>query len=452
MRTMVPAILAALSVLIVTSAPVRAKVFEPESFMLANGMQVVVIRNHRMPVVTHMVWYKAGAADEPPGRSGVAHLLEHLMFKGTARNPDGAFSRIVAANGGQENAFTSYDYTAYFQTVARDRLGLMMALEAERMDDLAFDDAQFAAERDVVLEERRQRTDNDPGARLAERVDAAFFVNSNYRRPIIGWEHEIRALTADDVRGFYRRWYRPANAVVVIAGDVTAADVRPLAEQTYGAIAAAPASERLVLAEPEPLTARTVVLQEPRVRQPYWSRHFPASSYGTGAEERADALEVLAEVLGGGPTSRLYRALVVDGGTAVAANAGYDPSRRGPSRLTLSASPRDGVAIDALAALVEAEIARAVAEGFTDDEVARGKERLTRQAIYARDALSTGAHVLGEALSLGRSIGSVEAWPARIAAVTAAQVNAAARAVLDPRRAVTALLLPEPGRPPAEAR
>jgi zinc protease len=317
------------------------------------------------------------------------------------------------------------------------------------MVNLAFSDVEFASEREVVLEERRQRVDNDPGARLAERVDATFFINSNYRRPIIGWEHEIRGLTADDVRHFYRSWYNPANAVLVIAGDVTADAVRPLAERTYGAIAEAPLQERLVLDEPVPLTARTVVLQEARVRQPEWVRHFPAPSYGTGPEESTDALEVLAEILGGGPTSRLYRTLVVDGNKAVSVRAAYDPSRRGPSRLSIIASPREGVAISELEAVVEAEIGRAVREGFGDVEVARGKERLSRQAIYARDALTTGAHILGEALSLGRTIDAVETWPARIEAVTSAQVNAVARAVLDRRRAVTARLLTETGEPPA---
>lgn len=423
------------------AGPAGARVFDPQTFTLANGMQVVVIANHRMPVVTHMVWYKVGAADEPPGRSGLAHLLEHLMFKGTAHHPAGTFSRIVAANGGHENAFTSHDYTAYFQSVARDRLGLMMELEADRMANLAFDDAAFAAERDVVLEERRQRVDSDPAALLAERVDATFFVNSSYRRPVIGWEHEIRALSADDVRAFYKRWYRPANAILLVAGDIGLDEVRMLAEKTYGALDGAAVPQREVLDEPPPLGARQVTLHSDRVRQPAWWRHFPAPGYGTGDQATADALEVLAEVLGGGPTSRLYRALVVEAGKAVAASAGYDPSQRGPTRLTLSASPRPGVTIGALAALVEAELAKVVRDGVSADEVARVKERLASEAIYARDALATGAYVLGEALALGRTIADVEGWPERIAAVSAEQVTAAARAVLDDHHAVTALLL-----------
>ena len=423
------------------SGAATAGVFNPETFTLANGMQVVVITNHRMPVVTHMVWYKAGAADEPPGRSGLAHLLEHLMFKGTARHPGTAFSRIVASNGGQENAFTTYDYTAYYQSVAKDRLGLMMELEADRMANLAFDDAAFTGEKDVVLEERRQRIDNDPAALLSERADATFFVNSNYRRPVIGWEHEIRALSADDLRTFYRTWYRPNNAVLVVAGDVTVDEVRPLAEKTYGALAAAPVPAHLVLAEPPPLTEGVITLRNARVRQPAWTRHFPAPGYGTEPEATADALEVLAEALGGGPTSRLYRALVVEAGKAVSASAGYDPSKRGPARLTIAASPRPGVTTDELQSLIEAEIAKVVREGFGAEEIARTKDRLISQAIYARDTLSTGAYVLGEALALGRAIEDVETWPDRIAAVSAEQVNAVARTVLDDRHAVTVLLL-----------
>ncbi len=230
--------------------PARAGVFNPQTFRLENGLQVVVVPNHRVPVVTQMVWYKAGSADEPPGRSGVAHLLEHLMFKGTKTLAPGEFSRILARNGGRENAFTSYDYTGYYQTVALDRLELVMEMESDRMTNLVITPEQLDTERRVILEERRLRVDNDPSAILAEQVNAALFMNHPYRRPIIGWEHEIRAIELDDVLHFYRRWYTPKNAVLVVAGDITAEKLRPLAERTYGRIPAAGATPRKRPSEP----------------------------------------------------------------------------------------------------------------------------------------------------------------------------------------------------------
>ncbi len=230
--------------------PANAAVFTPETFMLKNGMQVVVIQNHRVPVVSHMVWYRVGAADEGPGETGVAHFLEHLMFKGTPSYPDGEFSTIVARNGGQENAFTSYDYTGYYQTVARDRLELVMAMESDRMSNLVLSDEDISTERLVVLEERRSRTDNNPSAILNEQVNAALFLNYPYRDPVIGWENEIRELNRDAILGFYQRWYAPNNAILVVAGDITAYELRPLAEKYYVAVPRAYAPERVRPAEP----------------------------------------------------------------------------------------------------------------------------------------------------------------------------------------------------------
>jgi zinc protease len=208
------------------------------SFNLANGMQVVVIPDHRTPVVTHMVWYKNGSADDPPGKSGIAHFLEHLMFKGTETRPKGMFSNLVSELGGQENAFTSFDYTAYFQKVAKEHLGTMMSFEADRMKNLVLSDEDVLPERDVVLEERRMRTDSDPGAQLSESLGRTLYVNHPYGLPIIGWQHEIEGLNREDALAYYRRFYTPENAILVVAGDVTEAAVRSLAEETYGRIAA----------------------------------------------------------------------------------------------------------------------------------------------------------------------------------------------------------------------
>lgn len=437
-----PVLLAAAIFLVAAGRPAADGVFNPQTFTLANGMRVVVIPNHRVPVVTHMVWYQAGSADEPAGKSGIAHFLEHLMFKGTGKLAPGEFSRILARNGGQENAFTGHDYTVYHQTVAVDRLGLVMEMEADRMTNLVLSVDDIETERLVILEERRQRTGNSPAAILGEHIDAALYLNHPYRRPIIGWEHEIRALSMDDILAFYRRWYTPGNAILVVAGDITADQLRPLAEATYGRIPAAPVTPRVRPAEPPHNAARRVMLRDPRVRQPSWSRTFLAPSYTSGDSRHAYPLEVLEEILGGGATSRLYRSLVVERQLAVSAGSGYRPGRRGPSRFTFYANPRPGVTMETLEAAVEGEIDTLLDRGVTAAEVEWAKRRLRAAAVYARDSLNTGARVLGAALATGRDVEDVEEWPQRISAVTPEQVDAAARAVLRSNRSVTALLLP----------
>ena len=305
-------------------------VFNPESFTLENGMQVVVVSNHRMPVVTHMVWYKTGSADEPAGKTGVAHLLEHLMFKATKTLPSGEFSRRVARVGGSENAFTSLDYTGYFQTVALEHLESMMSMEADRMRNLVLDPEEVETERLVVLEERSQRTDNNPGAILREHVNAAMFLNYPYRLPIIGWEHEIRALSVDDLRAFYRKWYTPANAILVVAGDITAERLKPLAEKTYGKIPSFPAVDRNRPSEPKQTASRRVMLKDARVRQPSLSRSYLAPSRvtpvtGGAGTEHSYALDVLSGVIGNGASSQIYRSMVVEQKIAVSAGGGSAP-------------------------------------------------------------------------------------------------------------------------------
>ncbi len=421
-------------------------VFNPQSFTLKNGMQVVVLPNSRVPVVTHMVWYKVGSADEPPGQSGVAHLLEHLMFKGTKSRPSGEFSRIVARNGGTENAFTSLDFTAYFQTVASDRLELMMSMEADRMSNLVLDPKEVDTERLVVLEERRSRTDNEPGAILSEHVNAALFLNYPYRQPVIGWEHEIKALNVDGLRDFYQRWYYPANAILIVAGDITVEKLRPMAERTYGQIPARPFVARNRPSEPPQAASRRVELKSPRVRQSSWQRTYLAPTRltairGGGGVEHADALEILADVLGGGSTSPLYRSLVIEQKLAISAGAGYRSSGMGPGRFMLYGSPRPGVSIEQLETAMEAELAKVLDAGVSDEDVQRAKTRTLAEAIFALDSLATGARIFGSALASGRTIDEVENWPHRIEAVTTEAVNAAARAVLKDQPSVTSLLL-----------
>ena len=443
----------ALAAALLSPLPAAAQVFNPTTYRLDNGLQVVVVENHRAPIVSHMVWYRVGAADEVPGKSGIAHLLEHLMFKGTPSVPPGEFSKIVARMGGRDNAFTSSDYTAYYQNVAADRLEAVMKMEADRMRNLTLDDSNVTTERAVVEEERRSRTDNNPQALLAEQVEAALYLNHPYRRPIIGWASEIAKLSRQDALDFYKRWYAPNNAILVVAGDVQPEKVRQLAETYYGPLKPENVPERQRIEEPPPVAARIVTLSDARVQQPSWSRSYLAPSYASSADKAQPyALEVLAEILGGNTTARLYKSLVVEQGVATSASAWYDPSSLDHTTFGVAATPRPGIAMDKLQAAMDKEIARVLEKGIDAAEVERAKERLRANVVYARDSLHTAAQVLGQALTTGQTVEDVEAWPARIAAVDAAQVNAAARAVLDAKVSVTGVLLPAPGVATAAAR
>jgi zinc protease len=411
------------------------------SFNLANGMQVVVIPDHRTPVVTHMVWYKNGSADDPPGKSGIAHFLEHLMFKGTETRPKGMFSNLVSELGGQENAFTSFDYTAYFQKVAKEHLGTMMSFEADRMKNLVLSDEDVLPERDVVLEERRMRTDSDPGAQLSESLGRTLYVNHPYGLPIIGWQHEIEGLNREDALAYYRRFYTPENAILVVAGDVTDAAVRSLAEETYGRIAArGEAPRRNRTAEPPIPAARRVELSDPKVEQPSFQRYWLAPSYRTAKGSEAHVLEVLAHLLGGGQTSRLYRALVQDQELTVNAGAWYMGDAVDLTRFAIYAVPRAGVELKDVERATEKVIV-ALQDGIDPGELARTKTRLVADAVYARDSQATLARIYGSTLAVGGTLKDVQDWPELIDSVTAAQVMAAARERLSPRAAVTGYLL-----------
>lgn len=438
-------VLVLLTVVAVSLPPLaRAQIFNPETFMLDNGMQVVVISNHRAPVVRHMVWYKVGAADEAPGETGIAHLLEHLMFKGTKTSAPGVFSAAIARNGGQENAFTSYDYTAYHQTIARDRLEMVMRMEADRMTNLVITAEQVVPERDVVLEERRSRTDNNPSAQLREQVNAALYLNYPYRRPIIGWEHEIRALDVDRIRAFYKRYYAPNNAILVVEGDVTVAELKPLAEKYYGAIPSGPDIARERTTEPPARADRRVILKHDRVTQESWSRQYIAPSYRYGESVHAYALQVLAEIVGGGPSSRLHKKLVLDDAIALSAGAFYDADDLGPATFGFYASPKNGVAMDKIEKTVMAEMERILTGGVTAGEVDGAIERMRNNAVFARDDFGTAARVFGSTLTSGGSVDEVENWLHRIEEVTVEDVSAAAKHVLEGTHHVTAELLAKP--------
>jgi len=414
-------------------------------FALSNGLEVVVIPDRRTPVVTHMIWYRVGSADEEQGKSGIAHFLEHLMFKGTAKHPMGHFSRTLATLGGQENAFTSSDYTAYYQRVTSDHLEQVMAFEADRMTGLVLTDAVVLPERDVVLEERRMRTDSDPGAQLGEAVQAALFVNHPYGRPVIGWEHEIRALNRQEALAFYRRFYAPNNAILVIAGNVTADEVRKSAEKIYGTL---PRNNSILARvrpqEPEPRANRRIVLSDIRVAQPGLTRSYLVPSYRSAKPGEAESIEVLAHVLGAGTLSRLYRALVMEKGIASSAGAWYGGTSYDLTRFALSVTPRPGVSLDDLELAVDGVIADVVANGITEADLARAKTKLVADTVYAWDDQFTLARMYGAALATGNTIEAVREWPDRIRAVTTDQVQAAARNWLEARRSVTGHLIKPP--------
>lgn len=423
-----------------------AAVFSPTHFKLENGLEVVVIENHRVPAAVQMLWYKVGAADEAAGESGVAHLFEHLMFKGTENTPPGEFSAFVRRHGGRENAFTSWDYTGYYQVVPRDQLGQAMAYEADRMRGLVLTEEDIESERNVVLEEWNERVDRSPSAQLSTEMAAALFRNHPYGRPIIGWRHEIAGLDRETLKAFYRRYYAPDNAVLVVAGDVTPDEVRALAEQHYGPIPPSNNPPAPWTTEPPPRAEKRVVLRDERVRDPSWRRLYLAPSHSTEGSGHVLALEVLSEILGDRSVGRLARNLVRGAEQAVAAGVYYDGGTRGPAQLMVYAMPREGVALADLEQAVEAELAALLRDGVTEEEVAGAINRMLSAAVFARDDLETGARVLGETLATGGTIADVEEWPDRIAKVTAAQVMEAARLVLRPEGSVTGELLPREPR------
>jgi zinc protease len=425
--------------------PAHAKLFDAQSFLLKNGLQVVVIPNHRAPIVTQMVWYKVGAADEAVGKSGVAHFLEHLMFRGTKSVPPGEFSRIVAQNGGEENAFTTHDYTAYFQNVAADRVELMMKLEADRMANLVINDAVVKPEREVIIEERRMRIGNSPSALFDEQLDTALYLHHPYQIPTIGWENEMHKLTAQDEQEFYKRWYAPNNAVLVIAGDVTAEKVRTLAEKYFGPIPSRPVPVRQRVEEPAKVAAARLSMKSPRVTEIQWSRQWLAPSYNRGEITEAYPLQVLAEVLGGSAASPLYKGLVIDKGLALSAGAYYDPNQFDLTTFGFTATLKHGITVTDFEVAIDDIVKNALeGGGITADDVERAKQRMIAAAVYARDSLSGPARIAGTALSLGRTLDDVQDWPDKIAAVTPDQVRAAAKAVIHDDVAVTGVLMPGP--------
>ena len=412
------------------------------TFTLDNGLNVVVIEDHRAPVVVQMIWYRVGAADEPAGHSGIAHFLEHLMFKGTDKVGPNQFSGIVEAQGGDDNAFTSWDYTAYFQRIAADRLDLVMEMEADRMRNLRLTEEDVTTERQVILEERAQRTDSDPGTLLMEQMRAAQYLNSPYGVPVIGWRHEMADLSREDALSYYKRFYAPNNATLVIAGDVTPDKVKVLAEEYYGPLEP---SDGIVprerAQEPPQLAERRLVLEDERVSEPYVFRTYLAPERDPGNQKEAAALTVLAELLGGnGQTSVLARALQFDRKVAVYTSAYYDGTSIDDATFGLMVMPAPDVSL----ADAEAELDKVLDDFLKNGPDPAALERIRTQVrageIYARDNVESLANRYGQELSVGLTMTDIEGWDEALAAVTAEDVMAVAHKVLDRKDAVTGWL------------
>ncbi|MEY1557693.1 M16 family metallopeptidase [Yoonia sp. R2331] len=419
--------------------PLTVQAEEVTTYTLDNGMDVVVIEDHRAPVVVHMVWYKVGSADEPVGASGVAHYLEHLLFKGTDTLAPGEFSATVAANGGSDNAFTSYDYTAYFQRVAADRLPLMMQMEADRMNNLRISAEDIETERMVVLEERNQRTENNPGALAQEQFRAALYQNHRYGVPIIGWKHEMEDLSLQDALDFYDLYYSPNNAILVVAGDVEPAEVLALAEEYYGVIPAEPdLPERVRPEEPPQRAERRITYVDPRVSQPYLTRSYLAPERDSGAQEKAAALVYLSELLGGSSfTSAFGKALQFDTQTVIYSNAGYSGNALDDTSFGVTVVPVPGVTLSEAEAAMDQVIADFMANPIDPADMDRIRSQLRASEIYAKDNVQGLARRYGAALTQGLTVADVQAWPDILQAVTEDDIKAVAAEVLNLDQAVT---------------
>jgi len=440
-----------LAFLLFAASPARAqeKAFNAETFTLKNGMQVVLIHNHRAPVVNQQVWYRIGAIDEQRGHTGVAHFLEHLMFKGTEKVPAGQFSRVVRAMGGDENAFTTYDFTVYHQSVSVENLPKVMELEADRMAHLTFPAKEVTSEHDVVMEERRMRTDNDPKTQFYEQLRAQLFVNSPYGSPVIGWMDEMKLLNRDEEVAFYKTWYAPNNAILIVSGDITAAQLKPLAEKTYGAIPARTVPARHWSQVPPLQGMERLVTHAHGIRQPFVERLYRVTNY---AQNKTDslALQVLENILDGGSATRLYKTLVVEQKKVTGVSMGYDGDSLGDGEVSFGMTPAEGVTPEQAEQALDDVLRAVVKSGVTADELREAKDRLKDEAIYARDSLTTPGMVFGQALATGSSIDDIEYWPDNIEKVTAQQVQDVAKKYLDPDNTgdhpfVSGWLLPVPG-------
>jgi zinc protease len=417
-------------------------------FKLANGLTLVVVPDNRAPVVTHMVYIRAGAADEPPGVSGIAHFLEHLMFKSTEKLANGEFSAIVTRLGGQQNAFTSSDYTAYYQRVAKDRLKTMMEMEADRMMNLRLDAKEVDTERQVIIEERRLRVENVPASILGEQMSAALYQNHPYRIPIIGWMHEMAKLSREDAFAFYKRFYAPNNAIVVVTGDVDPGEVKALAEATYGKLTANPqVAKRVRPQEPEQRAPRRVELKDPRAGNASVRRYYLAPTLLKSEPREAEALYLLMKIAAGGGTSRLYQSLVVEEKVASSAGGWYSGLYLDSGTIGVYAVAAEGAGLDKVEQAIDRVLNDLRENGVTQTELDRAKKQFLAEFVYESDSQVSLARRYGSGLALGLTVEEIDRWPETIAKVTRDDVKRAAARHLDMRRSVTGTLVPVSAEP-----
>ncbi|MCH2036969.1 MAG: insulinase family protein [Rickettsiales bacterium] len=409
-------------------------------FTLDNGLTVYVVQNHKVPAVSHSIWYRVGGIDEPIGKSGIAQFFEHLMFKGTETVASGEFSKVVTRNGGNDNAFTTYDLTAYYQNIASDKLGLVMKMEADRMTNLTLEPREVTTERDVVLEERRTRIDRHPRNILLEQMRASLFLRHPYRRPLIGWQSDIKDLDTQDALAFYKQHYAPNNAVLIVSGDVTVEEVKELAQKYYGVIPARELKPREFPAEPSHSVPRTLIYEDAKIRKPELISFYLAPSLNYGEQKHVYALELLARILGGSQTSRLYQELVVDKQLAASAETGYNGLAIGPAIFSLYLLPNDGVSLEQLQAEFNRIVQEMIEQGITEDETRRSKNVLKSEAIYAKEGLQRIGHIYGSVLARGISVDYIDQWEDNIESVTEEDLIRAAKHVIQEQHSVTGIL------------
>ena len=417
---------------------------EAEVYTLKNEMKVVLIPNHKAPVISHMVWYRVGAQDEPRGKSGLAHFLEHLLFKGTAKNGPGEFSRKISQFGGVNNAFTSQDFTVYYENIAKEKLELVMDLESDRMENLLFLEDIIEKERQVILEERNMRIENNPTALLGEKMRATLFQNHPYGIPIIGWKHEIETLSLEDIRNFYLQNYAPNNATLVISGDIDINKVKPLIEKYYEGIRPADIQPRTQIKEPPHLAKRTLTLSHPNVQNERFFRYYIAPSVISKEDENIYAISLLSRLLGESITSTLYTELVEKQKIAVAVNSYFDDLAKGPSVFSVSATPAPGVSLDRLEKAIDNILTNVQKNGFDNEMIERNKELMIADTIYAQEDLKTLAYIYGQVISLGLPTTYVTEWADHIRKLGNNEIKRAAQQVFQPIHSVTGYLLPKP--------
>jgi zinc protease len=422
-------------------APATPKTFQ---FVLQNGLQVIVVPDHRAPVVTQLVVYKVGAVDDPPGISGLAHFFEHMMFRGTKSVPGGGFSQVVARNGGDDNAFTTHDYTVFHEQIAKDKFRTIAKLEADRMANLDLSENAVMAERDVVAEERRLRVDNDPQALVQEQAEASLYLSHPYGRPVIGWPDEIRRIGRAEAETFYRRHYAPNNAILIVAGDVTQEEVRSVAESEFGSLQARELAPRVDYAQPRRMGESRITVPRKDAKVPLFLRLYRVQSYAEAAPGTAESLELLARLLGGDVTSALYHRLVIERRIATDVSVAYDGYARDSGQFSISASPRPGVPLDVVERAVDEVVGYYQHHTPNKAEFARAKAQLVSGAAFRRDSQFELASAYARALAVGLTAFDVQQWPLRIQNLKPAQIQSAAAAALDRNEAVTAYLQPRP--------